>query len=369
MKNLFVLLFLLTAVNVSAAPPSRVNTYVSGTEILASDVTQNEDAIFNYLQSGVDTYADDSLINADIKSTANIQSDKLNLTSIAQDVAMNGNVTIGNASGDTLTIDSGAWTLTNAVTITGTIADLGTVTTTDINGGTMDDVQIAGATTTGTIFYNDASDDVAGLVPSVSGLALISNGTTSIPSYGVPQNIQLFTSSGTFTAPVGITKVYLSMVGGGSSAKGGGNGGGGAGGGWILNYAFTVVSGNSYTVTVGAGGAAVGGANNGIAGGSTSFDSVTVAGGAAVTGSTGGVAGGGVLDASGTTAGVFVRKGGDGGTSNGAGGATPFGNGADSTGGVAGSSQDAGDNTGAGGGNGNGGGGGAGGSGICIVMY
>lgn len=210
-----------------------------------------------------------------------------------------------------------------------------------------------------TLSITDPTADVVVTVPATTGtLALIGQTRSS-----------MFTSSGTFTAPVGITKVYLTMIAGGSSAKGGSNGGGGAGGGYIVNYPYTVVAGNNYTVTVGAGGTAVSGTNNGIAGGTTTFDSVSVSGGAAVTGSTGGVGGGGSFNASGGTLGTFIQKSGNGGDTNGAGGSTPYGLGGQSAGGSAGAPQDAAANTGAGGGNGNGGGGGAGGSGFVLIEY
>jgi trimeric autotransporter adhesin len=54
------------------------------------------------------------------------------------DLTSTGNTTIGNATGDALTFHPSAWTLTNAVTITGTWTDLGIVSTVDINGGTVD---------------------------------------------------------------------------------------------------------------------------------------------------------------------------------------------------------------------------------------
>ena len=72
-----------------ASAPTRDNTYVTGELIRAADVTANEDALFQYVQGGVDTYKDDSILNADINSAANIQSGKLNLQSITQDVLFN----------------------------------------------------------------------------------------------------------------------------------------------------------------------------------------------------------------------------------------------------------------------------------------
>jgi len=59
-----------------------------------------------------------------------------------------GNTTLGNASGDSITFHPNAWTLSNAVTITGTWANLGTVTTVDINGGSLDAVTIGAASHT-----------------------------------------------------------------------------------------------------------------------------------------------------------------------------------------------------------------------------
>jgi len=61
------------------------------------------------------------------------------------DLTSTGNTTIGNATGDALTFHPSAWTLTNAVSITGTWTDLGTVTTADINGGTVDGAIVGGA--------------------------------------------------------------------------------------------------------------------------------------------------------------------------------------------------------------------------------
>jgi hypothetical protein len=72
-----------------AAAPSRDNSYTTGALIKSADVTANEDAIFNYLQAGVDTYSPLSIDNADISASANIQSGKLNLLSVTQDVLLN----------------------------------------------------------------------------------------------------------------------------------------------------------------------------------------------------------------------------------------------------------------------------------------
>ena len=239
MKKLFTVLFLLITTSVLAAPPSRVSSYVSGDTILASEVTANEDAIFNYLQGGTDYFKDGSIIGADISSTANIQSNSLNLTAIAQAMAitsggsftnagattLNGAVTIGDAIGDTLVIDAGAWTLTNATTFTltgaltfsGTIADLGTVTTADINGGTLDGVQVGGTTATGEILVNNATDDADGLgSQGTSGQFLQSQGTGANPTWATSfGTLSSHTSWSAATTSGNVTlaanKVYLMM--------------------------------------------------------------------------------------------------------------------------------------------------------------
>ena len=100
-KILTGILLLLIASYCYATPPSRVNTYVSGNTILSNDVTQNEDSIFNYLQGGVDTIKDGVIVNADISSGANIQSDKVNLTSVSQNIANTG--TLANTGDVTIT--------------------------------------------------------------------------------------------------------------------------------------------------------------------------------------------------------------------------------------------------------------------------
>lgn len=62
-----------------AAAPTRTSNYTSGTTIRSSDVSGNENAIFNYLQAGVDTYSDGSIVNADISGSAAIGYSKLSL--------------------------------------------------------------------------------------------------------------------------------------------------------------------------------------------------------------------------------------------------------------------------------------------------
>jgi len=158
----------------------------------------------------------------------------------------------------------------------------------------------------------------------------------------VASSYESFTSSGTFTVPGGITRVYVSMVAaGGGGGKSGGNGGGGAGGQFLINHPVTVTPGDSVTVTVGGGGlgatysppTTVGGT-----GGDSSFGSLSVAGGPGGNGLGGGAAVGGSstitsMDATGQTGATPARfTAGNGrtvssGTVGGGGGASLYGNG------------------------------------------
>ena len=54
------------------AAPTRLFTYIPNTTIESSKVTANEDALFQYLQAGVEIYANDTIVNADVKTSAAI---------------------------------------------------------------------------------------------------------------------------------------------------------------------------------------------------------------------------------------------------------------------------------------------------------
>jgi hypothetical protein len=105
---------------------------------------------------------------------------------------------------------------------------------------------------------------------------------------GVKPYIAEFTSSGTWTAPTGVTVAEIFVVGGGGGgggAQGGANNyyspGGGGGGGGVIKRTVAVTPGTGYTVTVGSGGA--GGSattttvTNGGNGGNSSFGSLATA--------------------------------------------------------------------------------------------
>jgi len=84
-----------------------------------------------------------------------------------------------------------------------------------------------------------------------------------LPPSVLSARYQVFTSLGTFTAPAGVTMVFITMCGGGGGGGGGrygytgwnDGGGGGASSEYIIRALYPVTPGNSYTVVVGAGGA------------------------------------------------------------------------------------------------------------------
>jgi hypothetical protein len=134
----------------------------------------------------------------------------------------------------------------------------------------------------------DAGDIASGTVPTArlgSGTANSSTFLRGDQTYasvaGAPNPLhgrQVFTSSGTFTVPTGVTTVLVTVIGAGGNGGNGiydgcnwTSGGGGGSGGFVQNY-VAVTSGGSASVTIGT----VGGSRtSSFAGGST----ITASGG------------------------------------------------------------------------------------------
>jgi hypothetical protein len=215
------------------------------------------------------------------------------------------------------------------------------------NGGTG-----ASTLTSNNVILGNGVAAVQFVAPGSSGNVLASNGTTwaSTAPSGVP-NVQVFTSSGTFTVPAGITRAKVTVVGGGGSGAAGAGGGGG-GGGTAIEIVTGLTPAGTVTVTVG-----------GVAGTSSFGAYCSATGGATVAsivGGAGGVGSGGDINLSGS-------GGGGGGTT---GGFSVYGTGGSSSlgGGGYGGVNTAGGNGGNYGGGGAGGGG-TGAGGVVIVEY
>lgn len=168
--------------------------------------------------------------------------------------------------------------LADGVINTSELAD-GSITTAKIADGDITDAKLA----TGI-----SSSKLTGALPAISGAAL-----TGI-SAGLPgPRAEIFTSSGTFTVPAGVTACKVTVVGGGGGGRGrvantyfGGHGGGA--GGVAIKWITGLTPGNTETVTIGAGGAGgpAASAGNGSDGGTTSFGShCSATGGSGATGS------------------------------------------------------------------------------------
>ena len=159
---------------------------------------------------------------------------------------------------------------------TADIAD-GAISTAKLADGSISTAKIADTAITDAKIAGMSSSKLTGALPAVDGSAL-----TGI-SAGLPgPRAEVFTSSGTFTVPSGVTAVKVTVVGGGGGGRGvvantykGANGG--SAGGVAIKWITGLTSGNTETVTIGAGGA--GGAASstatsyGSAGGTSSFGS------------------------------------------------------------------------------------------------
>lgn len=184
---------------------SKPNTFSAGAVIIAAQHNSNFDTIYADYNGNID--------NTNIVAAAGIVDTKLATITTANKV--------------------------NVSAITGTLATS--------HGGTG---STANANAANGVVVLDGSSKL----PAVDG--------SQLTGIGMPNGYQEYTTgSGNFTAPDGVTTVYVTMIGGGGTGGNGGNGasatggGGGSSGGHILGVPYTVVPSNTYAYAVGAAGA------------------------------------------------------------------------------------------------------------------
>jgi hypothetical protein len=169
-----------------AAPPSRVYDYTPLTTIQSDQVEANENAIFGYLQAGVETIKEGVITNADVSGSAAITASKVDLSTVAQDISNTG--TLSNV---------GAFTVTGDVSIMGDVRDLGTLVVT--GASTFSSTLSTGALT-------------------ASSLAL-SSGDTVVSHIGAETqgDIIIKGASKWQTLPIGTTGYFLKSNGAGAN--------------------------------------------------------------------------------------------------------------------------------------------------------
>lgn len=80
MKKLLFFILVLISTNVYATPPNRTYSYTPNTVIDSNQNNANENALFAYLQAGVDTYAAGSITGAAVSGSASIPYISLSLS-------------------------------------------------------------------------------------------------------------------------------------------------------------------------------------------------------------------------------------------------------------------------------------------------
>lgn len=149
--------------------------------------------------------------------------------------------------------------------------------------------------TQGQILYKSATT-WAVLAPGTAGQVLQTNGAAANPSWVTPASgsggltgIAVFTSSGTWTVPTGVTQCKVTMCGGGQGGWGSSGANtysfGGTAGATAVGFVTGLTAGQNISVTVGAGGAGAGSFAAGTPGGTTSFGTFLTAPGGADAGS------------------------------------------------------------------------------------
>jgi len=250
----------------------RATDFVTGGDLFANTLNDEFDSLVIFAQQ-VDEKADRSLkapvtdptdVNMVLPLKANRSNKYLGFDSDGNPVAVAGTSstpgTMGSQNSNNVSITGGSITgITDlAVADGGTGASTASGARTNLSaaqsGANSDITSITGLTTA-----LSASQGGTGITSvGTSGNVLISNGTawtsSALPAALTGMYGQVFTSSGTFTIPSGVTAVKVTVVGGGGNGGNAGaysGAGGGGGGGVAIKYVTGLTAGGTVTVTVG----------------------------------------------------------------------------------------------------------------------
>ena len=152
MRRIGIALLLLTSGwgVVEAACPSRVATYTAGQVISPTDVTSNEDTIFNYLCNGVDTIDDGAVTSADI----------LDGTILAADLSSNAVASASIVDATIVAADIATDAVATAELLDGTIANV------DVSASAAIDFSKLATLTSGNILVGSSGNVTTSVNPS-----------------------------------------------------------------------------------------------------------------------------------------------------------------------------------------------------------
>jgi len=239
-----IILFLSVSSFAYAAAPTRAYTYVSNTPIDPSQNNTNENALYSYLQTGVDTYASGSITGDAISATAAIAYSKLALTNSIVNADISPSAAIA---------DSKLAQITTAGKVSG--AALTSLSSTPAGAGAFPAANITDFTLSGqgqgAIAYKGASNWAALDAGSTAGLVLKTNTSISAPSWvnslGAVADYGTSTSSSTARQGTALKVAYGQVSIGASSST------------TITNLAFSSSTSFSFVITqVGTGPGSVG---------------------------------------------------------------------------------------------------------------
>lgn len=163
-----------------SAAPTRQNTYVTGETITTTDVTENEDEIFTYLQTGVDTY-----------SAGSVDVGAIGANAVGASELISTAVTAGSYTNTDLTVDAdGRITAASTGAATGTptnIIDSDSDTRVHTEESSDEDIVRIDIEGTETVVFGDGTNEELSLFTNAGtadGMKVVQDGVLAANQYG-----------------------------------------------------------------------------------------------------------------------------------------------------------------------------------------